>query len=368
MPANMYEKPSGGCFFSPFSLEADRMERLLLISFERDPDSVYIGFEPQVFDTSGKGKGLLVIGWRKDGRVDVYHQPTLRLSREQYDIVGKGLADLVERPFEDAHFEIRPQGVDLQIIFEDTQGRPITLRIRETNSSQRKPFSLLGPFPSSTENAPSLPLALLYDFYFVRRSGTDVEITIDGKQHKPDPLPALIDGSRVYFMRYSADPYILTWNEAYNGPLMPVQAAGAGTFEDGDVIYDLIESGGHLVIDAMRPAGAHHDVRFRFNPPFPDVTRLRDGAQVSGDFTIDLGPSMGQIEGVYRAHRSGSQVHIQVHPAGGWRPGVRKWSVRLIFRLVPLFRNWPKTYRWAATIDLSQGQLPLMTSRWERVV
>jgi hypothetical protein len=365
-PPGSYDRPSDGRFFSPFNLQADPMKRLLLINFERDPDPVYVGFEPQLFENSDKGRGLLVIGWRKDGRVDVYHQPTLTLKREDYDIVGKGLADFVERPLEDARFEIGPRGVDTHITFADKDDRPVTLRIRESNPSPRKPFSLLGPFPSSTEKSPSLPLALLYDFYFVRRSGTEVEISIDGRHHKPDTLPVPMDGTWIYFLRYSSDPFILTWNEAYEGALSPLPLQAAGTCEQQGVIYDLEENTGHLELRGMRPAGAHHDVRFRFNPAFPDIASLRDGIQLNGDFVVDLEESMGRIEGTYTVSRSGSQVTIEVHPRGGWRPGVRKWSVRLIFLIVPLFKSWPKSYRWTATVDLSDEDVPVMTSRWER--
>ena len=62
-------------FFNPFHIAIDPMERLLLVNFEKDPDSLYIGFEPQVFDDHINGKGHLVIGWRIDGKVDVYHEP-----------------------------------------------------------------------------------------------------------------------------------------------------------------------------------------------------------------------------------------------------------------------------------------------------
>jgi len=59
----------------PFRIDIDPMEKLLLINFEKDPDPLYVGFEPQVFDDDIHGKGHSVIAWRVDGRVDVYHQP-----------------------------------------------------------------------------------------------------------------------------------------------------------------------------------------------------------------------------------------------------------------------------------------------------
>lgn len=50
-------------FLSPFSIDIEPMSRLLLVNFEKDPDTVYVGFEPQVFDDADHGKGHLVIGW-----------------------------------------------------------------------------------------------------------------------------------------------------------------------------------------------------------------------------------------------------------------------------------------------------------------
>ncbi len=48
----------------PFSISVDPMQRLLLVNLEKDPDTLYTGFEPQVFDDRVNGKGHLVIGWR----------------------------------------------------------------------------------------------------------------------------------------------------------------------------------------------------------------------------------------------------------------------------------------------------------------
>src|SRR5690554_3436918 len=98
-------------FHNPFDIHIDPMERLLLINFEKDPDTVYIGFEPQVFNDSINGKGHLVIGWRVDGKVDVYHDPSLKLNPERYDIAGKGLANMVAQEMRQVYYEIKNTGV-----------------------------------------------------------------------------------------------------------------------------------------------------------------------------------------------------------------------------------------------------------------
>ena len=96
---------------NPFQINIDPMERLLLINFEKDPDTVYVGFEPQVFDDNVHGKGHIVIGWRVDGRVDVYYEPSLKLDPGAYDIAGKGLANMVETDFSEASYEVNDFGV-----------------------------------------------------------------------------------------------------------------------------------------------------------------------------------------------------------------------------------------------------------------
>jgi hypothetical protein len=366
-PPDIYDQHSTERFVIPFNLEISPMERLLLINIEHDPDEVYVGFEPQVFDDPTTGTGFMVIAWRKDGKVDIYHQPGLILERENYDIVGKGLDNLVEQPFDNARFEITDQGVDLNFSFEDKQGRRVSTRIHESGNKPRKPFALLAPFPSDTENPPSLPLVLLYDFYFVRKSGTDLEIKTAGRNHRPDSLPVPMDGSWMYFIRYALDPYILNWNSAYDGLLDLLQPPGTGEFSYQGAVYELVQNANHFEISSMRPENGSRDVQFTFEPPFPHLTRLGDGVEVHGAFTIWMGETMGSIDGHYQVYRHGNQVEIEVHPSGGWHPRVHKWSVWFMFRVVPVFKNWSKTYRWTAKVDLSQPDAPKMRSSWNRI-
>lgn len=375
--AEIYTQAPSGRFYSPFNLQVSQMERLILINLASQ-DRIYTGFEPQVFDDPQNGKGLMVIAYLKDGRIDIYHQPGVTLEHTNYDMVGKGLAQMYERPMEGAWFEVGPQGVDLQIAFEDKEGRPVSLRVHEGNLRPRKPFALLAPFPSDTQKPPSLPLVQLYDFYFVRRAGTEIEIRIDGQSYTPPNLPVPMDGTGMTFVRYSPDPFIVNWNENYDGPLTALRPgeAGPAAGADSSFIYDLVENTGHLEVAAMRPAAAAaqtgHSLEFTFDPPFPDLAGLADGAgapgtPVEGRFSILFDAALGRIEGVYAVARRGSQVSIVLQPSGGWLPGIRKWSVRLMFFIVSIFKGWPKTYRWEATLDLSQEGTPHMTSKWSRI-
>jgi hypothetical protein len=350
---------------SPFTLDAAPMERLLLVNFERDPDDVYVGFEPQAFDDDVHGRGLLVIGWRRDGRVDVYHQPQLRLDPGTYDIAGGGLAHMGARSLEGAHFEIGPAGVDAAFAFEDLLGRAVSVRIVERGHTRRRPFGLLAPMGSSATAPSALPLVFLEGFYFVRRARSDVRIVVAGREHRPDVLPVPVDGSRMYFLRYASAPFIVTMNRADDGPLAPVRLDADGVAEDG-LAYVVVGHEGAQRIERIRRRAGPRALDLVFDPPFPDLAALAAGAVVEGRFTIDAGATLGTVGGEYLVVCDGTRVTTTVTPSGGWRPPPASLSVGLIYRLVSLFRTWPATYRWTGELDLA-ADLPHLRSRWERL-
>lgn len=337
----------------------------MLINFEKNPDNLYVGFEPQVFNDDVTGTGFIVIAYRVDETLDIYHQPGLDLSHKNFDFVLKGLNQLIERPLEGAHLDLTPDGIDVAFAFDDIQGRPIEVRIKEHSRKKRKPFTLLAPVGSSSEKPQFLPLIILYDFYFVRRKGTEFTVKIDGTDHQPDTLPAPIDLSPVYFVRYATDPFIIMWNANYTGPLTAYHPDNQPEIQIGDAVYDLVKTDGHYEIKRMRFANDRHTIQFAFTPPVPDVMALRDGANLNGTLTIRSDAEFGEISGSYSVQRQGETVEMQIHPDGGWQPRIRKPSVQLMFTLVSMFKGWPKSYNWTARIDISGN--PHIQSQWQRV-
>ena len=364
--AAIYESAPRDALFTPFGLHVDPMERLLLINIENDPDELYIGFEPQVFDDDVHGRGMLVIGWRADGLVDVYHQPTLSLDPATYDITGEGLANMVEAPLEGARFEVTESGVDASVAFTDVLGRPIELSVVERGHPPRNPFGLLAPMGAAAAEPSALPLVFLHDFTFVRRANTDVRIVVAGHERRPDTLPLPIDGSRMYFMRYSPDPLIATLNPSSDGPLAPLTLVNGEAHADDGVVYDLLENHGRLELQRLRRAHGEHEVRIDFMPSFPDLLGLADGVRASGTFVVNADASVGTVAGDYSVERVGDSVTVRLVPSDGWTPNERLLSVRLMYTLVPLFRGWPTTYLWTAVIDVADPAAPRMRSWWVR--
>jgi hypothetical protein len=361
---------------SPFHLHVDPMKALLLVNFEKDPDRIYLGLEPQAFDDDIHGRGLLVIGWRVDGRVDVFHEPGLRLDPQTYGIAGKGLHRMVERSFLDGRFELLPTGAQVQLGFQDLEGRDVRLHISETDTRPRHPFAFLAPMGGAASDPPALPLVFVHEFYFVRHAGSEVRIEIDGRQHRADAIPLVLDGAPVRFTRYSADPFIVTWNADAGAAarVLEVEAEPVdGTFlaGAGGVRYVLEANGEFLEIRRMYRRERHHQVTVEFAPAFPHLLALRNGVELSGTFRISTDPPAGAVTGRWRVARHGEEIRMEAVPEGGWTPGEAPRMARLLFRVVSTFQSWPSTYIWRGSLRLPPTDVEMegglhFESSWER--
>lgn len=352
--------------YCPFTLNISPMERLFLINFEKDPDEIYIGFEPQWFDDVSYGTGLRIIAWRKDGYIDVYQQPGLT-KEDKIDVAAKGLADTTVSPMINARFSVTTSGVDVAFAFEDKAGRKVEVEVVEKSQKPTKPFSLLAPVGSSSANPSSLPVYLMFKFDFVRRANTDVTININNRTHKADTFPFPLNGSRVYFMRYSADTFLVDWCPAQSQALKPLRGEGNNLYGPNDTLYELIEQENCPAFTRISSSRKNHSFVAEFHPPFPEITHITDNTFLSGEFVLGSDESAGVVRGTYEVSRSGEELEVTLNPSGGWEPRPRSLFLKFLFKTAKIFRQWPKTYLWTAKIKFSEGAPPFMESKWTRI-
>ena len=351
---------------NPFEIAIESMERLLLINIENDPDSLYTGFEPQVFDDEKTGTGLLVIAWRVDGKVDVYHQPSLLLDPAGYDIAGKGLENMVSRELHDAFFEVNERGAQASVTFEDIEGRLIELTLSEQSTRTRKPFGLLAPMGVAAENPSAMPLILLHNFYFVRRAGTELSVKIGGRHHQPDNLPLPIDFSRMTFARYCPNPLIAKLNPAFDGALSAISFNDDLSKQNDDHTIELAMNRDLPEIRRISRNHKQHTLSLTFDPAFPNLNAFT-GDSTKGQFEISGDPTTGFIRGEYNVVRSDDRLTIEMIPSGGWIPSADKLSLRFLYTVQPMFKEWPTTYKWTAELEKDHESGFIMRSDWERI-
>lgn len=350
---------------SPFKLKADELKSLALINIEKDADSIYLGFEPQLLKNEN-GEGMLVIGYRIDKKVDVYYQPQLQLTLSDYDGLGNGANRLKPVPLEDAYLRFSEKGLHAFAAFEDIAGRKIVLEIDEQNQSPTKPFGLLAPVGTDVEHPTGLMMIFLEDFYFVRQTDTKVRVQIDGKSHKLDPFMS-IDGKKMYFSRYSKRPVIVTLNPNFSGKIEILPVVD-GKARNGDNHYTLQHSNGKVRIENIRQEVSGRTVTLNFLPAFPDIRDVKNGEEIIGKFSVAAHEKTGSVSGTYSVKKQNGTIYVSLIPSEGWKPYPKnRFIVKVIFTMAKTFRRWPKTYEWNATLTKNKEQQYELNSGWKRI-
>ena len=364
LTGDIYSGSSDGSFFPPFSLSIDDMEHLMLINFEKDPDKYYNTFELQQARDNTGSKRLLVIAYRNDGGADVYHQPGYPLASQESLLND---VNFTVCPLEGARFEVDNERLDLFFAFKDRYGRGIRVKVVEDRKPRKKPFFLLAPIGTLAKLPMSFPVYSLYGMSFAKRSHTEIEILVGEVRHRPDTFPLPLDGARNYFSRYSADTFNVDWNRNFHGQLQPLLPGEDNRAVKGDANFELANNGGHPEIRRMNATNSKHRLTIDFSPPVPDIACLRDGLEIDGGFMITTDGAAGSVRGVYHVRSRGDDIEMSIHPDKGWIPNEKRLILKLLFQVVKVFKEWPKSYSWNAIINLGSAKYPVMQSSWRRI-
>jgi hypothetical protein len=336
----------------PFDLHLDSIPQLLNCELPDHP--VYDALEVQTFDDPERGTGMLAFLQRRaDGKVDYYLEPGLRLDRQGYRI-GAGIGEWVpEHHFESAQLTIAPDGVAADIRFTDLAGRVIELRVDDRDGRQRRRARLLAPVSANIVSPDSLMVVYLRGFDLVRAVGRPPVVRIDGD----DVAIATLPGARLHrrrLIKYAGPLTTAMLNRAHDGPVPVVTPASPG----------LELRTGARGLAAWSVHEGLHCARFELTPPLPDLRDLAEQQSVQGRWRIDVdGDTI--TGGSWVVRRTDAQVSVDLAVTQRWQPADRlPLLMRMVTTVVPMFRRWPTTYRWHATVML--GSEPTMVSRWER--
>lgn len=361
---SIYSKSSKGLFYSPFSFSIDDMEHLLLINFEKDPDQYYNVFELQKAHDAENRARLLIIAYRIDGAVDIYHHDTYPMGSQAVILNDAGF---FVRPLNDALFEIDSDNMKAYFSFNDKYGRLIRVEVNEHRRLKKRPFFMLAPIGVVAENPETFPVYSLYDMMFTNRKHTNISIEIGGRKHKPDTFFLPFDCASNYFSRYSADTFNVDWNKNFKGIMNPLIPEKENIYNDRGTTYHLINNEGHYEIERMSTKSRNHQITAFFQPPIPDIACLLNQITLNGTFNITTDNTGGRIAGKYSIKNIDNIISIEIHPSLGWQPNERRWLLKFLYKVVKVFKEWPAHYQWNAEIRFERSDQVEMISGWNRI-
>ncbi|MCA9662801.1 MAG: SRPBCC family protein [Myxococcales bacterium] len=337
----------------PLSLRVIPRRRLLLFNIVDDPR--YEGAEIQEFDDPEQGRGLAVLLFRRDRKVDVYREAGVRLVRDEF-AVGAGVGEFVEAAMGRRRFELREDGAHVDVALTDVHGDRVEIMIEEEDPRARHPETLLAPVSADIDEPRALLLVYLGGFDFVHRAGR-FDVRVGGEAREVATMSVPIDLAWVYMARYSSRPVVVEF--AGGAPEVPRPLPTADALPPGQGA-ELTADG---AISALTAEAAGHRARIPFTPPLPDLRRLAGAAE--GAWRIDIDDDAEVVAGVYRVQRSGDEVEVAVDVTRGWHPHGQKPSFAVLTAVMRFFRTWPKSYRWRGRVRLG-GDAPTVCGRWIR--
>jgi hypothetical protein len=340
------------------------MSQLMLVPFEKDPDIYYNQFEIQQSVCEGGNGTIAIIGYKLDGSADVYYQTDYPLA-SQSSILNN--AKFIETKFEKSHFTFSPSDLNVDIAFSDIYGRAVKIKLTEINRESKKPFTLLAPVGVISQNPKSLPVYFMNQMSFARKNYTKIEISVGGKNHKPDIFKLPIDNSNNYFTRYSLDSFNIDFNPDNESDISLINTLSKSSITENNIQYDIKRNQGHPEIRKISITKEKHSLSVEFTPPFPDIISLKDGTHVSGTFSIKSATNSGVINGSYWLSHEGKEFSVKLHPDKGWIPNENRLLIRLMLKMVKPFKEWPKSYVWDSKIIKVDDNVYKQTSHWHRL-
>ena len=346
--------------FSPFKVKPANLTALTLINIEKDPDSIYIGFEPQLLQNKD-GEGFLVLAYRFDKKVDIYFQPQLQLKVSDYAGIGKGGNQAKAVPFKNAYMRFSEKAYICRLRLRTSWDETSRLKLM----SKTKPFGLLAPIGTGTENPDGLMLVFLEDFYFVRQTNTKAKVKIGNREHKLDTFMPM-DGKNVFFTLF-VPPAIVTVNPNFSGKVEALPIINGKAY-DGENEYIIQQENDTAKIESIRQKVLDRTVTMAFSPAFPNIQNLKNGERVKGSFIISAHEKSGTVSGRYSAQNENGIIHLSMIPSGGWKPySKNRFIVKMVFNMAKVFRRWPKTYEWNTTLIPIDNTTYEMKSDWKRI-
>jgi len=348
----IYESSPKNMIFSPFNITTDHIDRLILINFEEDP--IYYAIELQIFCIAGE-KSPMVIMYRKDDLIDIYYTNEAIIEYRK-KLIENLLTNVSFNQLEEIDFRFQTDymGLDAYLFLKDKLEKNIEFKIKE-NTPGRELTAMLTPIGAASKKPQYFPIVYLNKFGMVIKKDTEIFINIHGVLRKPVEMPFRMNGMYIYLARYSLEPIISNWNNAYSGCLNSILIDPANIdVKNENLSYKILNNGGYYEIKKISGKDEFgHTISFEFSPAIPNLITLKSNVNIKGKFSCCIDDRKGIFAGEFYINRVGDIISFSIQPIKGWQPFPGK--------------IWLKTYKWNADIDILEKNNIRIQSNWYRI-
>jgi len=329
LSSDIYQENSEGVFYNPFNFSHDDCGRLLLISTNEHTE-----IETVELIVQDNNKGAVVVIYYHDGRVENYISCEYSSNKEyvkldsDWEIIGNQDFDFV--------FTDTPKGMVLKLDVTVRNGTTIQIDIQE-NCSKPARYNVLATIGDELHQVKRFPLIYMNDMTILPADSALVSFEINGEVMAVPKIPIKVEGKTCYRIIYSLERIPFFWNEELEGEIKLYKIIG-NTLPKELEGYTFSASKEHKEIESIVYQVDEHTVSLKFLPAFPDVVALKDGAKITGKFSMGVDEITGVIGGIYSVRKAGGQIEIDLKPELCWGSvGKKNWVAKYSYnaRIVP---------------------------------
>lgn len=339
---NIYDDNKENKFLSPFNFAHTDFGRLILVSIDGHSEIKAVELVVQK-----NGTGAFVVVYYHNGKVVTHPNFQLSIDRK-YLKPNRDWSIANEKAFE-YRFEETAAGVLLTLDVTIENGREIKIDIRE-NLPEQKRYSFLAAIGADLDQVKRFPFIYLEEAGFIQVNNTVAKVEIEGKAFSLAKVPLKVEGDECYRTVYSFSPLSCFWNEDVSSASLPVIKVSKKRMEIGNAVYFFDNKSRFNEIEKVAYPVEGRLITFRFSPSFPDLSALKNRAEVHGKFCIGVDETHGVVCGKYSVSASHGEVDIKFNPEHCWQP-------------MP-GRDWVCSYHYRAKVFSSPAGTSTMTSAW----
>lgn len=311
----IYSTETKGLIYSPFQMNIDVAEKLILFDFKDNDRYKFLEF--QYYNDDFYGNGVVCMLMKHDGRLEIYHSPNLNMKQQLYyfDSIQRTIPTYMFEP--DYEYSYENGYINFNLSFSDKYSNKINASLSGFYPIFQDFIVPVGYINRNSKYYTALPIFYMRKLNFLNTTEGHASIFINDTICPIKKVPGLFNWKRIYFARWSLEPIFILWNT--NGQ-KKIEGVKKENFKNDSLEFNLNTNSDHVEIKNIRYNKHSHSSEIEFSPCLPEILCLREGTEISGKFTINIDEKKGVIGGTYYLVKQGNKTTLIVKPTKCYQP------------------------------------------------